>query len=424
MAKVTVNPFGVQPVAPATIPLLREDLIALLQQGLNDFTRDAGMAVAMELLKDEALQRCGARYSHGADDAYRHGKQDGYIVLGGQKRPLKRPRMRSKAGGEVKLDAYERLQSPEALPEAVLRRMMVHVSCRDYPQAIELATDAVGVKRSSVSRHFKTASAAQLRKLTQRNFKGRSFRVIFIDGKDYSGSMLLAALGLEDLNDRAKDGKKAVLGIRHGSTENAEVCVALLQDLQERGLDLNQPILWVVDGSKALASAIRRVCGWNAVIQRCRVHKRRNVLSHLQEEYHDEFSRRYREALQEPYDKAFFLLKGLVRWLESKNPDAASSLEEGLPELLTVSRLGLPSPLTKTLGTTNPLESAFSVAEEATRRVKRWRAGDMRLRWFASAMLAAENRFRRVRGCMFFAQLVAELEKEVAKRRELELKVA
>jgi transposase-like protein len=260
-----------------------------------------------------------------------------------------------------------------------------------------------------------------LKKMRERRFDGRSFRVIYIDGKDYDGEMMIAALGIEDFKDRTKDGKKVLLGIRQGSTENTAVVTALLSDLRDRGVNLDQAMLFVVDGSKALTAGIRRVCGDQALIQRCRVHKKKNVLRHLNDGRHPEFHRRFNEAVELPHKDAKKELAKLVTWLEGINPDAAGSLKDGIDEIITVNRMEVSPLLVKTLVTTNPIESVFSIGEEATRRVKRWRGGNMRLRWFACAMFDAEQRLNRVKGRLFFAQFVNALEKEVARRRQEEL---
>src|SRR6516162_3668102 len=207
------------------------------------------------------------------------------------------------------------------------------------------------------------------------------------------------------------DSTKRVLGLRQGATENATVCVALLEDLQARGLDPSHPVFLVLDGAKALHAAARRVWGPNGVIQRCQVHKKRNVKAHVTEKHHAESERRLSEAYHETgYEAAKASLEATARWLERINPDAASSLREGLEETLTVVRLGVPGALRRTLATTNPIESALSVTRRVTARVTRRRDGEMRRRWCVAGLLRAETKFRRLKGHRSLPLLIKALE--------------
>jgi putative transposase len=264
------------------------------------------------------------------------------------------------------------------------------------------------VAKSSVRRDFVRASAADVQALAERRFEDQRFGVVMIDGVEYAGATLIVALGI------AEDGTKRILGLRQGATENAAVCVALLEDLQARGLDTSRPTLLVLDGSKALHAAARRVWGENAVIQRCQVHKRRNIKAHLPEKHHAELDRQLAAAYQaEDYEQAKKSLETTARWLSRLNPDAAASLREGLEETLTVLRLGLKGPLRRTLCSTNPIESALSVTQRVTSRVTRWRDGDMRLRWCVAGLLRAESKFRRVKGHRGMGALLKALERLV-----------
>jgi putative transposase len=232
--------------------------------------------------------------------------------------------------------------------------------------------------------------------------------VVYIDGTPYAGEAMIAALGITE------DGQKRLLGLRQGATENAAVCTALLEDLSARGLDTSSPTLLVLDGSKALHAAAKRVWGRNALIQRCQVHKKRNVQQHLPQKHWAEVSRQLNAAYHETdYDQALKGLKTTARWLQRLNPDAAASLREGMEETLTVVRLGVPELLRRTLATTNPIESAFSVAENVTSRVKRWRDGDMRKRWCTAGLLRAESKFHRVKGYRHMRQLLRALDRLV-----------
>jgi putative transposase len=388
----------------------REELVAMMQDSLTSFATEMGLKVASLLLEDEVNQRCGFRYERMPERTVtRYGHQRGVAVIAGQKLPISRPRMRyTQQCGEADLETYARLQSPHAMPEAVLKRMVRGVSCRDYEGVIDLAREGFGVQKSSVSRSFVKASAKDVRQLAQRRFDGLRIAVIYMDGVTYAGEVMTVALGV------LENGTKRVLGFRQGATENAAVCTALLEDLQERGLDTSQPTLLVLDGSKALHAAVKRVWGRNGLIQRCQVHKKRNVREHLPEKHWDELSRQLHAAYNETdYDEALKQLKTTARWLERLNPDAAASLREGMEETLTVVRLGVGELLRRTLASTNPIESAFSVAENVTRRVKCWREGDMRQRWCVAGLLRAESKFHRLKGYRHMPQLLRALDRLV-----------
>lgn len=388
-----------------------QEMVAMLQQSVTDFATEVGLKVARLLLDDEVEQRCGRRYERVAERTVtRYGRQQGVVVIAGQKLPIQRPRIRyTQRCGEAELENYACLQSPEAMPQAVLKRLVRGVSCRDYEGVVDLAREGFGVKKSSVSRSFVKASAKEVQQLAERRFDGVRFPVIYIDGTPYAGEAMIAALGITE------DGQKRLLGLRQGATENAAVCTALLEDLCARGLDTSSPTLLVLDGAKALHAAAKRVWGRNAVIQRCQVHKKRNVQEHLPQKHWPELSRQLHAAYHETdYDKALKGLKTTARWLERLNPDAAASLREGMEDTLTVVRLGLPELLRRTLATTNPIESAFSVAENVTSRVKRWRDGDMRKRWCTAGLLRAESKFRRVKGYRHMPQLLKALDRLIS----------
>jgi len=341
----------------------REELVAMMQDSLTSFATEMGLKVAQLLLEDEVNQRCGLRYERAPERTVtRYGHQRGVAVIAGQKLPIPRPRMRyTRQCGEADLETYARLQSPDAMPQAVLKRLVRGVSCRDYEGVVDLARAGFGVQKSSVSRSFVKASADEVRQLSERRLEDVRFPVIYLDGAVYAGETITVALGV------LENGAKRVLGVRQGATENAAVCTALLEDLQGRGLDTSQPTPTtaarrcpVLDGSKALHAAVKRVWGRHALIQRCQVHKKRNVREHLSEKHWDELSRQLHAAYNETdYDAALRRLKTTARWLDRLNPDAAASLREGLEETLTVVRLGVPDLLRRTLATTNPIESAL-----------------------------------------------------------------
>jgi len=391
----------------------RDELLGLMQESLAALAVELGLRVASAILEDEVTRLCGARYQRQPGRSHtRYGHQKGTVRLGGQKLPIDRPRVRRVGGGgEVLLETYTQLQSPDDFPQAVLRRMVRGVSTREYKNVVDMAQDGFGVAKSSVSRGFVRASAADVKKLAERRFDSERFPVVMIDGVEYAGETMVVTLGI------AEDGTKRILGLRQGATENAAVCVALLEDLQARGLDTNRPVLLVLDGAKALHAAAKRVWGQNGVIQRCQIHKKRNVKAHVPEKHHAELERRLSEAYRETgYAAAKASLEATARWLERINPDAAASLREGLEETLTVVRLGVPGALRRTLATTNPIESALSVTRRVTGRVTRWRDGDMRRRWCVAGLLRAESKFRRVKGHRALPTLMRALEESTRAR--------
>jgi transposase-like protein len=388
----------------------RRSVLGFLKEGLHSLVVEIGQMVAAGLLADEVKQLCGEFYVHGPEKrvARRHGGQRGWAMLAGQKVPLKRPRVRHTDGTEAQLEVYRLLQNPDNLRGAVLRRILHGVSARNYEQVVEKVRDGFGVKRSSVSRHYVRVMADRIRGFIERRWDGVRFVAIMIDGKSFAQEMMIAVLGV------TVTGEKHMLGLRQGATENAQVCKELLESLRERGVRTDVPTLFVLDGAKALRAAVTSVWGRNALIQRCQVHKQRNIKEYLAKGYWPELSRRLGEAYGETdYDRALALLKKAAVWLEGINPDAAASLREGMEETLTVVRLGVHVNLRKTLASTNVIESAFSVVEEVTGRVKRWRPGMMRWRWCVAGLLHVEQHFRRVDGYRHIPALLAALERAV-----------
>lgn len=387
-----------------------DQLRTLMHDSLTSFAVEVGTQVACCLLEDDVVKLCGEKSQRVFERVNnRHGTQPGYIILGGQKVAIRRPRVRSVDGHEeVSLDVYSQLQSEDAMPQAALAKMVRGVSCRDYEAVVETARSGFGVKKSSVSRNFVEATREQVQTFIERRFDETTFVAVFIDGIAFSGEMMVAALGV------AEDGSKHVMGVVRGETENAEIVTSLLTNLRERGLDTTVPTLFCVDGSKALASAVKTVFGKNAVMQRCQAHKIRNVESHVAKKHQPEVRRRLNEAYaQAHYDDAKRFLLDAVTWLRSINPDAGASLEEGLEETLTITRLGMEGDLKRFFSTTNAIESMFARVRDVTHRVKRYRDGDMRHRWCITGLLRAEAGFRRIRGSDNLPKLIAALKTHV-----------
>jgi transposase-like protein len=383
------------------------EVIAGVGEEIERLTGEAGLLIMKAVMDAEVESLAGPKGRHDPRrQATRWTSQGGYVVLAGKKLNVTRPRVRTVAGTEVGLRSYERFQSPARRTRSITRKLLNGISTRKYERAVEDFTDGYGISRSAVSRELIAATSGSLRKLCERRVDeiGRLV-VLMIDGKEIDGECVVTALGVDST------GKKHVLGLVQGSTENSTVVQHLLDDLVERGLDTTQRMLIVLDGSKALRKAVRKTFGDGSPVQRCQVHKRRNVKEHLPPEYQAGADQRIRTAYaMKDFASAKAQLEKTVDWLEGINPSAAGSLREGLDETLTLHRLGLPVALRKSFETTNLIESAFSVAEEVGRRVKRWRGGDMRLRWTAAGLLTAEGQFRRVRGCKLMPKLLAALD--------------
>lgn len=384
-----------------------QEVAAALQQGVGHLMRQAGLELMQLIMDNEVRQLAGERYQRRTtEQPFRWGREKGFLVVDGQKVPIERPRMRSDEGREQPLGSYELFRRSEPLDEAVWDKLMLGLSTRNYSKAVREFAAAYGIEKSAVSDHFVRSSREKLRDLLERPLDELQLCVIYIDGIEFKGQHLIVALGV------AVDGTKTVLGLRQGASENATVVGELLDDLVERGVDFSVPMLYVLDGSKALIKAVRRHAGGEALLQRCQLHKRRNVTDHLPEAYRDAVDRKMSNAYRMThYEDAKQALEQLHRELMELNPSAARSLAEGMEETLTVHRLGIEGLLRVTLTTTNPIESAFSVVDRICQRVKRWRRGDHRERWVGAGLWLAERNFRRVKGYKQLPKLLAELAK-------------
>lgn len=389
-----------QPLSvPLDLPLL--ELILETKAQIEALSAQAGLAIIRRVLEEEIAQQCG---KHGQQSAYRHGSQPGYVVFAGRKVHLSKPRVRQKGAGELVLRSYQAFQQDGRLQRAVARQLKHQVSTRNYAQAIDDCLEGYGINKSSVSRQWKEATAAELRTLCQRPVP-KDLVALFIDGQYFHRECLVAALGVDS------QGRKQVLGLWHGATENSTLVRDLLAELRERGLNTEASMLVVIDGAKALYKGLKEVFGPRALIQRCRVHKLRNVLDYLPLEKRSQAAWRLRSAWSKPTPEAALKeLRACVKWLENLSPSAARSLEEGLEETLTVGRLGLPPALLQSFNSTNLIESCFARTDAWTRRVKRWQQPQMVLRWGAAALLFAEKGFRRIKGYEQLSKLIQSLQ--------------
>lgn len=405
------------PAVQMVLPLA--EMVGWLRQGVGALIRQAGLQL-MELLMEEEVREVVGERSRPQPDrtANRWGKERGYCVVMGQKVPIERPRVRSTDDQEVRLGSYEMFHRGELLTETVWEKLMLGLSTRKYGQAVREFAEAYGLEKSAISEHFIEASRGKLKEMMERRLDKMRLCALLIDATPFAGQQMVVALGI------SQDGRKTILGIRQGATENATVVGELLGDLMNRGLDFAELRLYVLDGGKALHAAVKKYAGDAAPIQRCQVHKRRNVLDHLTDEQKPLVARKLNAAYAlEDYAAAKQALNGLHRELMDLNPSAARSLGEGLEETLTVHRLRVRPQLRKTLASTNVIESAFAIVERVCANVKRWHAGDQRERWVGSGLLVAEKQFRRVQGHKHIPVLLRELEalapskSEVVKRR-------
>ena len=380
---------------------LMEDLLSEVAGEIEAFSARIGLHIMQAVMEHEVSEKVGV---WGQQKAYRHGAQGGYVVYGGRKVKIKRPRVRGKDGAEVNLDTYGAFQGEGKMQAAVARQLTRRCSARDYAGAIDECLEGYGMSPSSVSRQWKAATEEQLQKLCQRPIP-EGLVALLLDGIQVKGDCIVVALGV------TVDGKKQVLGLWHGATENSTVVKGLLEDLIERGLEPGQAPLFVIDGSKALRKAIREVFGADALVQRCRVHKQRNIVDYLPKEKKQQAIWRLRSAWdQSDPDKAREELKKTVKWLNKISPSAARSLEEALEETLTLQKLGINALLLKSLSSTNLIESCFSRSREWCSRVKKWRSPQMLLRWTAAGLLQAEKGFHRIRGYRHLEKLASALQ--------------
>jgi putative transposase len=392
------------PAVQMVLPL--GELVGWLHEGVGELIRQAGVQLMGLLMEAEVQERVGERSRRQTGrTANRWGTERGYCVVMGQKVPIQRPRVRTTDEKEVRLGSYEMFHRGEPLTETVWEKLMLGLSTRNYGQAVRQFTEAYGLEKSAISEHFIEASRAKLKEMMERRLEKVKLCTLLIDATPFAGQQMVVALGV------CQDGRKIVLGIRQGATENATVVGELLGDLVNRGLDFSTPRLYVLDGGKALHAAVKKYAGESAPIQRCQVHKRRNVLDHLSEEHQPAVTKKLNAAYgMDDHAEAKLALTQLHRELMDLNPSAARSLEEGMEETLTVHRLHLPSQLRKSFASTNVIESAFSVVERVCSNVKRWHGGDQRERWVGSGLLVAEKQFRRIQGYKQIPILLRELE--------------
>jgi putative transposase len=398
----------------ATVALA--DVAGAIKDGLLAFASATGLVVLHQMMESELAECIGpkhARIPAPERTGNWHGSTKGSVVLGGRRVSAERPRGRTTAGAEIELDTWKAFSSADLLNSLVVERMLAGVATRRHidvaePVGEELEARSKSTSKSAVSRRFVAATTKALSELMARSLSDLDVAVLMIDGLDLAGSCVVVCLVI------TTDGTKVPVGLWLGDTENKTVVTALLSDLVARGLDTEKGVLCVIDGAKALAAGLKRVFGEAARVQRCVLHKRRNVEGHLPKELAGVIDKRLALIFAQPNAaKGLAAAKSMAKELEADHPDAAASLREGLDDMFTVRRLGVGGTLAKTLTTTNCIESMISIAKRTTGRVTKWKDGSMKKRWIAAGMLEAERSFRRVRGHKDMAKLVDALRREV-----------
>lgn len=397
------------------LPML--ELVTESKKAIDEVIDMAGRAMVEALLVLSAEQLAGPKRQGKRDGTSGpvawHGSQAGRVTLKERKLSVEKPRLRTRGHKtrEVEVPAYEAMREDGRLGERMLDILMAGVSTRNYGRVLPEMAATVGVSKSSVSRKAIEASEAALKALVERTFDTLDILVVYIDGIIFGEHHVIVAVGVDT------GGRKHVLGIKQGATENAVVVKALLEDLVERGLSPERRRLFVIDGSKALRSAIFQVFGAEAAVQRCRTHKVRNVVDQLPKHLKDQVKAAMRAAYRLDATEGIARLKKQASWLEKEYPDAAASLLEGLEETFTINRMGLPPQLKKCLATTNVIENPNGETRRRTNRVSRWTDGAMVLRWAASSYLDAEKHFRKIIGFKDLWMLKAALDEGSQKTR-------
>ena len=398
------------PDLPEEIALAMADIAGAAREGLLAMSVAAGLAVMAAMFEAEIAVSCGPKGKHDPDRAaVRHGGGRGSVTLGGRRVAVDRPRARTLDGHEVPLISYTHFATDDLLTEVVMERMLAGVATRQHaragePVGTQVDQEAKSTSRSAISRRFVKQTQTALAELMARDLAELDIKVLMLDGEHLAQRCVVVALAI------AADGTKVPVGLWDGSTENKTVVRSLLADLVERGLRFDDGLLLVLDGAKALAAAVREVFGAKAAIQRCTLHKRRNVADHLPDKDKAWVDAKLVKAFNHPDpDAGLRNAKHLAAQLEKNYPSAATSLREGLEEMFTVARLGIDGRLAKTLTTSNPIESMLSIARATNRNVTRWRDGQMVLRWTAASMLNAQRSFRRIKGYKQMPQLAAAL---------------
>lgn len=374
------------------------------KQGLDGFIQELGTLLVEAIMDMEREERSGPQYQPLEAGLYKWAYQEGSLYMGDRKISVRHPRLRGPEG-EIPLQSYEALKKPGVFSEELLNKILLGISARKYRETLMEAAGAFGVSPGTVSRHVVEVTVQRLKEFKERALSDIVPFAVFIDTIHRGGEAFLVALGIDT------EGHKHVLGFWEGATENHEVCEELFSDMERRGLRLSKKILWVTDGGKGILKALKDRYGKKLIHQRCSIHKDRNIQSHLAKKYRKEAHRRFKIALeQNSYEDAQRMLGEFEKWLRGINESAADSLMEALEEILTLHRLKIPTPLRKTLTCTNPIESMFSTVRDCEGNIKRYRNSAMSQRWLATVLLHCEKGFRRVKGYLGIAEVIATIE--------------
>ncbi len=390
------------------LPLPLLGALANIEQSFFGLCIDAGQQVLASMMEQDREDLCGARWKRDPDrKAGRAGTTRSEVTLGGRRISIARPRVRSQAGHEMELPSFVFAAKRDPLDHHTLEAVACGVSTRKYARSLDSLPEEIderSVSRSAVSRRYVAMTTKQMTTWLTTPLGDRHFPIVMIDGIQLGDHLVLIALGIDT------EGKKQVLGLREGDTENGPVAKALLRDLVERGLDPQRARLFVIDGAKALRSAIRKVFGDRGVVQRCQLHKQRNILGHLPERMHESVKAILKQAWTlHDVKLAKARLERLASSLEADHPGTAASVREGLEETLTVQGLGIEGTLSRKLRSTNAIENLNSGIATYSRNVKRWQGGSMVVRWLSAAIVEAEKKFRRVQGWRNIEKLVRAL---------------
>jgi transposase-like protein len=375
---------------------------------LNEVSLELGRQLAEFILYAEREELAGPDYQPRKEGLYKWASEPGSVIIGGQKVSVERPRLR-RGDKEVTLKSYEAMRQSDGFSEQLLGQSLAGLSARRYRETVVGAAEAFGVSPSAVSERLVEATSQKLKEFRERSLEDFAPFAVFLDTIHRGGVAFVVALGLDG------SGHKRALGFWEGATENAEVAQELLEDLQRRGLKLSAKVLFISDGGKGLAKALKERYGRKLLVQRCTIHKDRNLQAHLPKKYRKEAHRRFRLALeQNDYKEAEKLLRELEQWLRGINESAADSLLEAFNDLLTLHRLKVPALLRKSLHSTNAIESLFSRVRSCEKNIKRYRGSRMAQRWLASVLLYAEKSFRTVKGHEDIKAVLSNIEAEHA----------
>jgi len=374
------------------------------KQGLDGFIQELGILLVEAIMDMEREERSGPQYQPLQAGLYKWAYQKGSLYMGDRKISVRHPRLRGPEG-EIPLQSYEALKKPGVFSEELLNKILLGISARKYRETLMETAGAFGVSPGTVSRHVVEVTVQRLKEFKERGLSDIIPFAIFIDTIHRGGKAFLIAIGIDT------EGYKHVLGFWEGATENHEICEELFMDMERRGLRLSKNILWVTDGGKGIIKALKERFGKKLIHQRCTIHKDHNIQRHLAKKYRKEAHRRFKVALeQNSHEDAKRMLLELEKWLRGINESAADSLMEAIEEILTLHRLKVPGLLRKTLTSTNPIESMFSTVRDCEGNIKRYRNSAMSQRWLATVLLHCEKGFRRVKGYLSIAEVMATID--------------